>query len=101
MSGLAIVIVSYNAKSHLLACLLKAELGPDRRWQAFLRHCSRARVRLAQTAGHFLTPPAWRTKARYRNVAKYVRRARRRSEPSWLYHSSPEAGPYSYPILGA
>jgi hypothetical protein len=70
------VVATYDVR-HLLACLLKAELGPDRRWQAFLRHCSRARVRLAQTAGHFLTPPGWRTKARYMSVAKYVRWARR------------------------
>ncbi len=65
--GNADVVATYDV-THLLACLLKAELEPDSRWQEFVQHCQQTRQQLQQTKGMFLEPPAWRQKARYLNV---------------------------------
>jgi hypothetical protein len=66
------VVDTYDV-SHKLACLLKAELAVDSRWQAFLTACARARPRLQQTAGSFLMPPEVRVKARYMSLDRQVR----------------------------
>jgi hypothetical protein len=58
--------------SHKLACLLKAELEPDPRWQEFLRQAGRARATLQQAKGGLPRPPALRTKARYQNLEGLV-----------------------------
>jgi hypothetical protein len=65
------VIDTYDV-SHKLACLLKAELEPDPRWQEFLRQAGRARASLQQARGGLPRPPALRTKARYQNLEGLV-----------------------------
>ena len=65
------VVDTYDV-SHKLACLLKAELEPDRRWQEFLRRAGRARALLQQAKGGLPRPPALRTKARYQNLEGLV-----------------------------
>ena len=65
------VVDTYDV-SHKLACLLKAELEPDRRWQEFLRQAGRARALLQQAKGGLPRPPALRTKARYQNLEGLV-----------------------------
>lgn len=44
------VVDTYDV-SHKLACLLKAELEPDPRWQEFLRQAGRSRALLQQARG--------------------------------------------------
>jgi hypothetical protein len=61
------VVDTYDV-SHKLACLLKAELEPDPRWQEFLRQAGRTRALLQQAKGGLPRPPALRTKARYQNL---------------------------------
>jgi hypothetical protein len=65
------VVDTYDV-SHKLACLLKAELEPDRRWQEFLRQSGRARAALQQARGGLPRPPTLRTKARYQNLEGLV-----------------------------
>jgi hypothetical protein len=65
------IIDTYDI-SHKLACLLKAELSNDERWQAFLTACAKARPRLQQTQGSHLMPPEVRVKARYMNLNRQV-----------------------------
>jgi hypothetical protein len=65
------VVDTYDV-SHKLACLLKAELEPDPRWQEFLRQSGRARAALQQARGGLPRPPALRTKARYQNLEGLV-----------------------------
>lgn len=65
------VVDTYDI-SHKLACLLKAELEPDPRWQEFLRQAGRARAVLQQARGGLPSPPALRTKARYQNLEGLV-----------------------------
>jgi hypothetical protein len=67
----AAVVDTYDV-SHKLACLLKAELEPDPRWQEFLRHAGRTRASLQQARGGVPRPPALRTKARYQNLEGLV-----------------------------
>jgi hypothetical protein len=59
--------------SHRVATLLKAELGQDERYQAFLTQCSRTRTTYQQTDLAFLLPPRQRTKARFMHVSEQVR----------------------------
>jgi hypothetical protein len=61
------VVDTYDV-SHKLACLLKAELEPDSRWQEFLRQAGQTRAVLQQAQGGVPRPPALRTKARYQNL---------------------------------
>jgi hypothetical protein len=65
------VVDTYDV-SHKLACLLKAELEPDPRWQEFLRQVGRARAVLQQARGGVPRPPVLRTKARYQNLEGLV-----------------------------
>lgn len=65
------VVDTYDV-SHKLACLLKAELEPDPRWQEFLRQAGRSRASLQQARGGLPRPPALRTKARYQNLEGLV-----------------------------
>jgi hypothetical protein len=65
-------VVDTYAVSHKLACLLKAELEPDPRWQEFLRQAGRSRATLQQAKGGVPRPPALRTKARYQNLEGLV-----------------------------
>jgi hypothetical protein len=65
------VVDTYDV-SHKLACLLKAELEPDPRWQEFLRQAGRTRASLQQAQGGLPRPPALRTKARYQNLEGLV-----------------------------
>jgi hypothetical protein len=65
------VVDTYDV-SHKLACLLKAELEPDQRWQEFLREASRTRALLQQAKGGVPRPPALRTKGRYQNLESMV-----------------------------
>jgi hypothetical protein len=65
------IIDTYDI-SHKLANLLKAELSNDKRWQAFLTHCAKARPQLQQTQGSHLMPPEVRVKARYMNLNRQV-----------------------------
>jgi hypothetical protein len=65
------VVASYDV-THQLASLLKAELEPDARWHEFIQHCQQTRQQVQQTAGSLLMPPAWRTKARYLNLASHL-----------------------------
>jgi hypothetical protein len=65
------VVDTYDV-SHKLACLLKAELESDARWQEFVARAGRARAFLQQAAGGVPRPPALRTKARYQNLGPLV-----------------------------
>src|SRR5512135_2496218 len=65
------VVDTYDV-SHQLACLLKAELEPDPRWQEFLRQAGQSRALLQQARGGLPRPPALRTKARYQNLEGLV-----------------------------
>ena len=65
-------IVSTYDVSHKLACLLKAELGPDARWQEYVRLAGPTRASLQQARGDVPVPPALRTKARYQNLEGLV-----------------------------
>jgi hypothetical protein len=65
------IIDTYDI-SHKLACLLKAELSNDERWQAFLTACARTRPQLQQTQASHLMPPEIRVKARYMNLNRQV-----------------------------
>lgn len=69
--GHAGVVDTYDV-SHKLACLLKAELEPDPRWQEFLRQAGRTRAVLQQAQGGLPRPPVLRTKARYQNLDRLV-----------------------------
>jgi hypothetical protein len=71
-------IIDTHDISHKLACLLKADLSKDARWQAFLTACAKARPRLQQTQGSQLMPPEVRVKARYMNLHRQVDWAQRR-----------------------
>jgi hypothetical protein len=62
--------------SHRIATLLKAELHPDERWNAFLSHCRRTLASFQQTDLAFLLPPRQRTKARFMHVDTHVEWAR-------------------------
>jgi hypothetical protein len=65
------VVDTYDV-SHKLACLLKAELEPDPRWQEFLRAVGRTRAVLQQAQGGVPRPPVLRTKGRYQNLEGLV-----------------------------
>ena len=65
------IVDTYDV-SHKLACLLKAELEPDPRWQEFLQAVGRARAALQQARGGVPRPPALRTKGRYQNLESLV-----------------------------
>jgi hypothetical protein len=65
------VVETYDV-THGLALLLKTQLGPDQRWAGFVRACQGTRQQLQQTAGSFLQPPAWRSKARFLNLASHL-----------------------------
>ncbi len=58
--------------SHWLANLLKAHLGDDELWIAFLAECHSCRSRIQQTQWSFLLPSEQRTKARYMNLGELV-----------------------------
>ena len=63
--------------SHLIATLLKAELGRDAHWESLLVHCRTAWSSFQQTDLAFLLPPRQRTKARFMNLDAHVRWAQR------------------------
>ena len=63
--------------SHLIATLLKAEMGRDARWESLLVHCRGAWSSLQQTDLAFLLPPRQRLKARFMNLDVQVRWAQR------------------------
>jgi hypothetical protein len=66
------VIDTYDI-THGLAILLKNQLEPDTRWASFVKACQSTRQQLQQTAGSFLQPPAWRSKARFLNLESHLR----------------------------
>jgi hypothetical protein len=70
------VVDTYDV-THRLACLVKEELEPDPRWEQLLRHSTQTMLRLQQTEGAFLKPPAPRSKARYLNLEPHVQWAKR------------------------
>jgi hypothetical protein len=57
----------YDTK-HKAACLLKARLAKEPRWQAFQRQSGQTRCAIQQTEMAFLVPPAPKPKARYMNL---------------------------------
>jgi hypothetical protein len=64
------VVETYDI-THGLAILLKNQLEPDARWASFVQACQSTRQQLQQTAGSFLKPPAWRSKARFLNLESH------------------------------
>jgi hypothetical protein len=66
------VVETYDI-THGLAILLKNQLEPDARWASFVQACQRTRQQLQQTAGSFLKPPSWRSKARFLNVESHLK----------------------------
>lgn len=66
----------YDAK-HKAACLMKARLEKNPRWQAFQTLVGQARCAVQQTELAFLTPPAPRPKARFMNLGPQLKWARR------------------------
>jgi hypothetical protein len=65
------VVETYDI-THGLAILLKTHLEPDQRWASFVKACQSTRQQLQQTAGSFLQPPAWRSKARFLNLESHL-----------------------------
>lgn len=61
----------YDIK-HKAACLLKARLEKDPRWQAYCSQVGKTKFAIQQTALAFLTPPSQRSKARFMNVDEVV-----------------------------
>lgn len=61
----------YDVK-HKAACLLKARLKDDARWQSYASRLGRTKFALQQTELAFLTPPSQRTKSRFMNLAGLV-----------------------------
>jgi hypothetical protein len=57
----------YDTK-HKAACLLKARLAKDVRWQEFQRQLGHTRCAIQQTELAFLVPPAAKAKARFMNL---------------------------------
>jgi hypothetical protein len=66
------IVETYDI-THGLAILLKKQLQPDPRWASFVKGCQNTRLQLQQTAGSFLQPPAWRSKARFLNLENHLR----------------------------
>ena len=66
------VVETYDI-THGLAILLKNQLEPDERWASFVQACQSTRQQLQQTAGSFLKPPAWRSKARFLNLESHLK----------------------------
>jgi hypothetical protein len=65
------VVETYDI-THGLALVLKNQLEPDPRWASFVKACQSTRQQLQQTAGSFLQPPAWRSKARFLNLESHL-----------------------------
>ena len=61
----------YDAK-HKAACLLKARLEKNPRWQEFQTRVGQTRCSVQQTELAFLTPPAPKTKARFMNLDRQL-----------------------------
>jgi hypothetical protein len=66
------IVETYDI-THGLAILLKNQLEPDARWASFVQACQSTRQQLQQTAGSFLKPPAWRSKARFLNLESHLK----------------------------
>src|SRR4051812_28413211 len=66
------VVETYDI-THGLALLLKDQLEPDARWAGFVTECQSTRQQLQQTAGCFLRPPAWRSKARFLDLGSHLK----------------------------
>jgi hypothetical protein len=66
----------YDAK-HKAACLLKARLGRNPRWQEFQTRVGQTRCSVQQTELAFLTPPGPKPKARFMNLQRQLAWARR------------------------
>jgi hypothetical protein len=66
----------YDAK-HKAACLLKARLEKNPRWQAFQSRIGQTRCAVQQTELGFLTPSAPRPKARFMNLRRQLAWAQR------------------------
>ncbi|MBV8399839.1 MAG: hypothetical protein JOZ17_14030 [Acetobacteraceae bacterium] len=64
------VVATYDI-THGLALLLKNQLEPDAHWASFVQACQSTRQQLQRTAGSFLKPPAWRSKARFLNLESH------------------------------
>lgn len=58
--------------THKAACLLKARLERDERWQTFGRHLAQTKCAVQQTELAPLAPPRPAAKARFMNVGKLV-----------------------------
>ena len=58
--------------AHKAACLLKARLEADERWERFVKLVGKTRVHVAQTELAGLLPPSLRAKARFMNVAPLI-----------------------------
>jgi len=61
----------YDIK-HKAACLLKARLERDERWNSFASKSGQAKSAVQQTELAFLAPPSQRSKARFMNVHELV-----------------------------
>jgi hypothetical protein len=61
----------YDVK-HKAACLLRARLEGDERWQQYARQLGQTKFALQQTELAFLTPPSQRSKARFMNLRGLV-----------------------------
>jgi hypothetical protein len=66
------IVETYDI-THGLALLLKDQIEPDERWASFVTSCQSTRQQLQQTAGSFLKPPAWRSKARFLNLESHLK----------------------------
>jgi hypothetical protein len=62
----------YDIK-HKAACLLKARLERDPRWNRFASQSGQAKLAIQQTELAFLVPPSPRSKARFMNLHELVR----------------------------
>ena len=66
----------YDVK-HKTACMLKAALTNDDKWQSFQTALGQSKFKTQQTLLAYATAPSQRSKARFMNLAKLVRWAKR------------------------
>jgi len=66
-------VIGLSDVTHKVALLLKKHLESDDAWAAFKTHCGTTKAALRQTPLAHLTPPKFKTKARYMNVSEQIR----------------------------
>ncbi len=58
--------------THMIACILKATLSGQAKWNSFIKHFARCKQQTKQSTLSFLSPPSQRAKSRYLNIDQMV-----------------------------